>query len=332
MAFSECTPIMLRLKRTAMKVMKNSWLLLLVLVIAGGCRFFKGDPYRNTLTTGITSICVDETFRPIIESEIDIFKVIYGYTDIKADYVPESDAVRKLLNGDVQLIVTSRPLSDVETKFLNQKKIFPRQTKIAVDAIALIVSPSSTDTLITINQIRDLLTGKTERWDQINPASASGKIKVVFYNQKSGIVKYLVDSICGGKLVTSNVFALEYNRDVIEYTSTHPGVLGFIGASWISNVNDSLHLSFHKKIKVVSVSDNARPDEDNSYKPYQAYLVDHIYPLSRDIYIINAEPRNGLVTGFSSFVASDKGQRIILKSGILPAVAPTRVVNVKTNY
>jgi len=51
--------------------------------------------------------------------------------------------------------------------------------------------------------------------------------------------------------------------------------------------------------------------------------------LSRDIYIINAEPRNGLVTGFSSFVASDKGQRIILKSGILPAIAPTRVVSVR---
>jgi phosphate transport system substrate-binding protein len=322
---------MLRLKPTVM-MMKNSSLLLLVLLIAGGCRFFKGDPYRNTPTTGISSICVDETFRPVIESEIDIFKVIYGYTDLKADYVPEDEAFRKLLSGDVQLIVTSRHLTDVEVKFLNQKKIFPRQTKIAVDAIALIVSPSSTDTIITVNQIRDLLTGKTMRWNQINPTSVAGKIKVVFDNQKSGIVKYLVDSICGGKLVTSNVFALEYNRDVIEYTSTHPGVLGFIGASWISNVNDSLHLSFHKKIKVVSVCDNSRPDPDNTYKPYQAYLVDHIYPLSRDIYIINAEPRNGLVTGFSSFVASDKGQRIILKSGILPAIAPTRVVNVKKNY
>ena len=228
--------------------------------------------------------------------------------------------------------MASRHLADTETAILNQKKIFPRQTKIATDAIALIVSPLSIDTLITINQIRDILTGKLGRWEQINPASTAGKIKVVFDNEKSGIVKYLVDSICGGKLETSNVFALQFNRDVIEYTSTHPGVLGFIGASWISNANDSLHLSFHKKIKVVSVSDNSRPDEDNSYKPYQAYLVDHIYPLSRDIYIINAEPRNGLVTGFSSFVASDKGQRIILKSGILPAVAPTRVVNVRKDF
>ena len=230
------------------------------------------------------------------------------------------------------MIVASRPLTDNETAFLKQKKIFPRTNKIAVDAIALIVSPTSTDTLITINQIRDILTGKISRWDQINPSSTTGKIKVVFDNEKSGIVKYLVDSICGGKLDTANVFALEYNRDVIEYTCTHPGVLGFIGASWISNANDSLHLSFHKKIKVVSVSDNSRPDTENSYKPYQAYLVDRIYPLTRDIYIINTEPRNGLVTGFSSFVASDKGQRIILNSGVLPAIAPTRVINIRKEF
>lgn len=307
-------------------------LLLMLSLLLGGCRFFKGDPYRNTPTTGISKISTDETFRPIIEAEIDVFKAIYGYTEISSDYVPESMAFKQLLSGEVQLIVASRPLSDEETAVFKQKKIFPRHTKIATDAIALIVSPSSNDTLITINQIKDLLTGKIDDWKQINPGSKTGKIKVVFDNEQSGIIKYLVDSICDGKFVSNNVFALEFNRDVIEYTSTHPGVLGFIGASWISNSADSLHLSFHKKIRVVSVSESARPDTDNSYKPYQAYLMEHIYPLTRDIYIINAEPRNGLVTGFSAFVASDKGQRIILKSGVLPAVAPTRVINIRKDF
>jgi phosphate transport system substrate-binding protein len=313
-------------------MMKRIRLLLLLVLITGGCRFFKGDPYRNTPTTGKTTISTDETFRPIIEAELDVFKAIYGYTEFDARYIPENEAFNQLLNGEVQLIVASRPLSKIEIAILNQKKIFPRQTKLATDAIALIVSPQSKDSLISINQIKDLLTGKIDRWDQITPGSQTGKIKAVFDNDKSSIINYLVDSICGGRLVKTNVFALEFNRDVIEYTSTHPGVLGFIGASWISNTNDSLHLSFHKKIKVLSVSDNARPDESNSYKPYQAYLVDHVYPLTRDIYIINAEPRNGLATGFSAFLASDKGQRIILKSGVLPAIAPTRVVNIRKDF
>jgi len=309
--------------------MKNYRIILLLLVFAGGCRFFKGDPYRNTPTTGITTICSDETFRPVVEAEVDVFKAIYGYTVVNVKFVPENEAFKQLLNDSVQLIVASRRLTSDETAILNSKKLYPRQTKIATDAIALIVHPSSKDTLITINQIRDILSGKITRWDQINPNSSADPVKVIFDNEKSGIVKYLVDSICKGNFVTSNVFALDYNRDVIEYTASHPGVLGFVGASWISNRDDSLHLSFHKRIKVVAVSQDPIPNTENSYKPYQAYMVENIYPLTRDIYMINTEPRNGLATGFSAFLASDKGQRIIMKSGILPTVAPTRVVTIR---
>jgi len=309
--------------------MKNYKIILLLLVFAGGCRFFKGDPYRNTPTTGITTICSDETFRPVVEAEVDVFKAIYGYTVVNVKFVPENEAFKQLLNDSVQLIVASRRLTSDETAILNSKKLYPRQTKIATDAIALIVHPSSKDTLITINQIRDILSGKITRWDQINPNSSADPVKVIFDNEKSGIVKYLVDSICKGNFVTSNVFALDYNRDVIEYTASHPGVLGFVGASWISNRDDSLHLSFHKRIKVVAVSQDPIPNSANSYKPYQAYMVENIYPLTRDIYMINTEPRNGLATGFSAFMASDKGQRIIMKSGILPTVAPTRVVTIR---
>ena len=312
--------------------MKRIRLLLFAFLILSGCRFFKGDPYRNTPTTGITAISTDETFRPIIESELDVFKAIYGYTEFTANYVPEVEAFNQLISGKVQMIVASRPLSKAEISIFNQKKIFPRQTKIAVDAIALIVSLKSKDTIISVNQIKDILTGKIQRWDQINKGSTAGVIKAVFDNEKSSIINYLVDSICKGNLVKTNVFAMEYNRDVIEYTSTHPGVLGFIGASWISNSSDSLHLSFHKKIKVVSVSESSLPNSENSYKPYQAFMVDKVYPLTRDIFMINTEPRNGLVTGFSSFVASDKGQRIILKSGVLPAIAPTRVINIRKDF
>jgi phosphate transport system substrate-binding protein len=309
--------------------MKNYKIFLLLLLLTGGCRFFKGNPYSNTPTAGIITICVDETFRPVVESELDVFKAIYGYSIINSKYVPENEAFDMLLKDSVQLIVASRQLTKDETAVLNKKKLFPRQTKVATDAIALIVHPSNKDSVITINQIKDILSGKITRWNQINPSSPADPINVVFDNQKSGIVKYLVDSICKGKFETKNVYALDYNRDVIEYTATHPSVLGFIGVSWISNSEDSLHLSFHKKIKVLAVSQDPISDKYNSYKPYQAYMVDNNYPLTRDIYMINTEPRDGLATGFSAFVAGDKGQRIILKSGILPAVVPTRLVNIR---
>jgi phosphate transport system substrate-binding protein len=46
--------------------------------------------------------------------------------------------------------------------------------------------------------------------------------------------------------------------------------------------------------------------------------------LARDLYIINCQGFSGLGMGFASFVAGDVGQRIILKSGLLPVRIPTR--------
>lgn len=311
--------------------MKISLFLLPMIFLAVGCRFFKGDPYKNTTISGTTVIAVDETFRPVMEAEIELFKSIYGYSEIKARYLPENGSIDLLLSDSVQMIVASRMLSANEITLLNQRKLFPRQLKVATDAIALIVHPSCKVDQLSMKQIKEVLGGKIVNWNQLSPDSPSIPIKLLFDHKESGIVRFLVDSLCQGNFSTSQAAAMEYNREVIDYTASHPEVLGFVGASWISNRNDSLHLSFHQKIKVLAVSESDQPTSGNSFKPYQAYLLDKMYPLTRSIYMINAEPRSGLATGLVSFVASDKGQRIILKSGILPAVAPTRIVNIRPN-
>ena len=58
-------------------------------------------------------------------------------------------------------------------------------------------------------------------------------------------------------------------------------------------------------------------------------LIHIYYPLARSIYVLLNDPRSALPWGFASFLASDRGQRIILKSGLVPATQPVRVVNVK---
>ena len=67
------------------------------------------------------------------------------------------------------------------------------------------------------------------------------------------------------------------------------------------------------------------------YAPSQNNLAEGTYPLARDLYIINCQGYSGLGMGFASFVAGDIGQRIILKSGLLPIRTPGRKVNFITN-
>jgi len=91
-------------------------------------------------------------------------------------------------------------------------------------------------------------------------------------------------------------------------------------------------MSFNDKIKVMYVSRYEHATLENSYQPYQAYIALDDYPMTRNVYILLSDPRSGLSTGFTSFVMSDRGQKIILKSGILPATQPVRIVSVKDEY
>jgi phosphate transport system substrate-binding protein len=185
--------------------------------------------------------------------------------------------------------------------------------------------------LLSLIDLKSILSGKIKNWNQLNPKSKSGEISVIFDNEKSSTVRYMVDSVLRGAPLAKNLFALDINSDVINYVSQHPGAMGLISVSWISDSDDTLQLSFLNKVKVLAISKENVATWQNSFQPYQAYMFDHSYPLTRDIWAIDTEPRNGLATGFMSFITSDKGQRIILKTGILPANAPVRLVKVRSD-
>ena len=211
----------------------------------------------------------------------------------------------------------------------NSRKFFPQEIKIATDGLALITNKDNPDTLITVNEIRNILTGKTTQWKDIYPASRLKDISLVFDNKNSSTVRFAVDSICKGAPLSNQVKALKTNREVIDYVSKAPDAIGIIGVNWLSDRNDSTGLSFSKEVRVMSVSAADKATPENSFKPYQAYLFYGDYPLTRSIYVLLNDPRSALPWGFASFLSSDRGQRIILKSGLVPATQPVRVVNIK---
>ena len=304
------------------------------LILFAGCRKEKqpdnGLP-KETTTSGIATICVDETLKSIMQQEIEVFEGLYKEANIIPKYTTEVEAFNALFADSVKLIVATRTLTDSEIEALKSRKLFPKVSKIAIDGIALITNRNNPDSLITTEQLRSILTGKTTRWDQIAPGSRTDEIEVVFDNTNSSTVRYMIENVCRGQELTGNVKARKNNEDVIDYIAQVPNAIGVIGSDWIGNAEDSTHLSFNNRIQVMLVSEDPVAFEGNSYQPFQAYLAMQTYPLRRDIYMICTSTRTSLPYGFTSFVSSEKGQRIILKSGILPATQPLRVVNVREN-
>lgn len=304
--------------------------LLLSLGFFASCADKPKDGRTDTYSSGVVRIASDESFSPIIQEEIDVFESVYPQAGIVPIYTTEVDAVNLLLKDTVRLAITTRTYTKKELESFHSRDFEPKFIHLATDGLALIVNKNNNDTLISIYDFKKILTGKATKWSEICSHKRSGEITLVFDNPNSSTVQYAIDSICDGKPLTSNnIRAMKKNKDVIEYVAKTPNAIGVIGVNWLGDRNDSTNLTFKKNVRVMSVSSQEVATSDNSYKPYQAYLYTGDYPLSRPIYMLLNDPRNGLSWGFAQFMAADKGQRIILKSGLLPATQPVRLVDVK---
>ena len=195
----------------------------------------------------------------------------------------------------------------------------------------MIVNRQNPDSIISLKDLSRILTGEVTEWSELYPGSKLGKLQLVFDNPNSGTVRYAIDSICRGRPLAGSLHAQKSNAEVIDFVSQSPSAIGVIGVSWVGSESDSTNLSFSDRVTVMAVSREEKATEQNSYKPFQAYMALGDYPLMRDVYVILTDPRSGLASGFSTFLASDRGQRIILRAGLMPATQNVRIVNVRDN-
>lgn len=289
----------------------------------------------DTETSGTAYISCDENFSKVISQEIEIYQFKYPNTHLNPVFTNEMNLINFLLKDSIRLAFAYRELTPAEENTIKLKGRTLRSSKIATDGIALIVNKDNNDTLISIDALKKILTGKITKWNEVNPVSKSKNsaiIKVVFDNPNSSTVRYLKDSIGRGAPLATSLRTLKNSEEVLNYVSKTPNAMGIIGVNWISNPNDTTNLTFDSKIRVMSVSMNDPAFADESYKPIPAYLALGYYPLVRNVYMLLTDVRGGLPAGFASFVGGDTGQRIILKAGLIPANSPMRLVSLKDNF
>ncbi len=298
-----------------------------VLVFAG-CNLMGPQPIKETPTRGTITISVDESFKLLYDTELYTFHSQYPDANITINYKPEVEVLADLMNDSVRTVVLTRDLTKEEKALLFKQKFIARTTKVAHDGLALIVNRNNPDTLLLVEELEAVFRGKISNWNQISPKSPSIPINVVFDNNKSGNVRYIREKFSLTGNFPANCFAVKSNEEVIKYVENNKSALGIISVNWVSDRSDSVSNRFLKNLKVVEVG-TARETKNSYCKPYQGYIAENSYPLCRDVYMISREPYAGLGTGFVSFVAGDQGQRIILKSGLVPATMPVRLIHVK---
>ncbi len=270
-----------------------------------GCNGQMDNP-GDTVESGTIHISVDESFKPVMEEQIRVFEQSYPEAHIIAAYKTEASCFKDLYKDTLnRMIIVTRGLRDEEdVYFKDTLNYFPRWDNIANDAIAVIVNSKSTDTLFTLERLRDQLSGKINR-DQ----------KIVFDGlNATSTVRFAMDSILKGlQFDTTVVQAVKNSREVIDYIAKGENAIGLVGISWVGNPEDSAQVNMLREIKIAYVSCSVCDDEP-FVKPMQASILTRRYPLVRGLYYILKENYSGLGTGFVNFLNQERGQLIFKRA------------------
>ncbi len=267
---------------------------------------------KETILEGNLRLLVDESLVPIMEEQVEVFESQYN-AKITLEPKSESEVIQILANDSARVAILARNLIKEELNVFKSRKISPRITKFASDGIALIAHKSRQDTIISLQHIIDIVRGK----------QIPGIKGVVFDNPNSSTAQYMMQLAGVKGLPESGVFSFNTNEETVRYVAENEGMIGVVGLNWVYNSRDAIKPDV-EKIHILGISHNGTTSTAS-----QNDIAEGKYPLARDLFVVNCQGFSGLGMGFASFVAGETGQRIVLKSGLVPAKTPTRKILIR---
>lgn len=273
------------------------------------CKPNSSENQKDTILRGKATLWVDESLLPIVEDQQLVFQTTYE-ASLTLEPSSEVSVIKKLSEAKSGIAILSRKLNANETQFLKAQRIVPRTTPFALDGVALIGNVKTLDTVVNLETLLGFLQGKNKALKGL-----------VFDNPNSGTVRYMMEKAGITQLPSEGVYSQNNTQAVIQYVAEHEGMVGLVGSNWLFQPNATLQ-PWVEKVKILGVQ---QVNGSIAY-PTQEALGTNDYPLARVLYIINCQGYEGLGIGFASFIAGDKGQRIVLKSGIAPIREPGRKI------
>ena len=289
---------------------RDLWIFFLFFILSA-CGEKKTDPDLDTRAKGKINISADESFKPVIDAQVEVYEADYPAVKLKVHYKPEADCLNDLMVDSIRMIIVTRYLTNDEKSFLvDSLKISPEQMMVAHDAIAVITHPDEEIHRFTMNDIREILQGNFRK----------NLIPVFDGLKATSTVRFIVDSVLYGDSLTSKALAARSSEEVVDYVSKNPAAMGFIGVSWIGNKDDAQQQSFLTKVRLAELECKGLPGE--YVQPIQVNIYNGLYPLKRELVFILKENYKGLGHGFSNFMTSERGQLIFRRAYLVPGYLP----------
>jgi phosphate transport system substrate-binding protein len=294
----------------------------------------------DDLTSGRIAVVGSESVWRVMDDEAREFMAMYGKATVRAVGVGSVDGLKMLFETPIAketlLAVSARPLTDAELAAAKKQHFDPKEYKIARDGIAIIVNSANPVSELTLDQVRDIFSGRIRSWGGVPQGegksgdspkrSVSGHvpshdkfdlpIKVIFGQPNSATYQQMSDSVLKGAGLAPETQNYQSMFDIIKAVASDKAAIGYCGSTylyrdWLVKPPDA-----EPGIKALALARNADSD---ALPPDQGTIYDGSYVLGRDIYLIARREPKGIVSGFITFVMSAKGQQIAVADGLAPA-------------
>jgi len=152
---------------------------------------------NDTLTKGTINISVDESFKPVIDEQIDMFEASFPGTKIIAHYKPEAACLKDLFRDSAtRMVIVTRGLTTKEESYFSDSLNYtPSWDELATDAIAIVVNKQSNDTIFSMARLQEQLSGRGNKGEQVIFDGLSA----------TSTVRFAIDSILKGKAFDTSV-------------------------------------------------------------------------------------------------------------------------------
>src|SRR5688572_5065406 len=182
--------------------MSRKLLIALAILFVCGCGSNDqgGEPPARAYNDEVMHISCDESFKPVIDAQIAVYESLHPGTKIIAHYKPEADCLEDLAVDSIRMIIMTRKLSKGEESLVSDSTATGvDQVVVARDVISVLVNPASTDSFFSMKEIRDLLSGKSNK----------NLIPVFDGLRATSTVRFMLDSVLRGDTLSSKAVAAE---------------------------------------------------------------------------------------------------------------------------
>jgi len=242
--------------------------------------------------SGRIMIAGSTSVQPLADELAKYFMQQYPKVSIEVQGGGSSVGIKSAIQGIVDIGTSSRELTSDEAKQLSAKGW--QEIKIAEDGIAVIVHKSNPVSNLTIDQIRDIFSGKIKNWKEVGGKDA--KIVVVTREEGSGTRGAFEEIVMGKAKITDSAIVQPSTGAVKTTVSQDENAIGYISIGVLD--------STVKGVKVEGVDPTEKNVKLGKYKIKRPFL-----------FLVSKNPSN-VTKAFVDFVLSDEGQAIVAKNYI----------------